>query len=128
MSPYPQGTPCYALVWEGAIGAFYAIDPNVNFKWIADVMKEPGNRYAAIYGLSDPTFPKDSPFSRFADATHRLTCSHQSSSKLDTNNHRQRESNITPPPNPGNTRDCALSMGVCFRRVRFTRRLGSWRG
>ena len=26
MSSLPKGTPCYALVWEGAIGAFYEID------------------------------------------------------------------------------------------------------
>ncbi len=25
MSSLPKGTPCYALVWEGAIGAFYEI-------------------------------------------------------------------------------------------------------
>lgn len=68
MSPFPQGSSCYALVWEGAIGAFYEIDPELNIRLIADVMNEPGNRYASIYGLADPTFPKDAPFSRFSDA------------------------------------------------------------
>lgn len=68
MSPFPQGSSCYALVWEGAIGAFYEIDPDVNISWIADVMNEPGNRYSSIYGLADPTFPKEAPFSRFSDA------------------------------------------------------------
>ena len=68
MSPYPQGTPCYALVWEGTIGAFYEIHPDVGITWIADVMSEPGNRYAAIYGLADPTLSKDAPFSRLTDA------------------------------------------------------------
>ena len=34
---------------------------------------------------------------------HRLQSSHLSSSKLDISNHRQRESNITPPPNPRTT-------------------------
>ncbi len=68
MSPFPQGSPCYALVWEGAIGAFYEIDSNVDITWVADVMNEPGNRYASIYGLADPTFPKNAPFSRFTDA------------------------------------------------------------
>ena len=38
MSPFPQGSSCYALVWEGAIGAFYEIDPDMNITWIADVM------------------------------------------------------------------------------------------
>jgi len=68
MSPFPQGQPCYALVWEGAIGAFYEIDPNLGITLIADVMNQPGNRYASIYGLADPTFPKNAPFSRFSDA------------------------------------------------------------
>src|SRR5438874_7427982 len=68
MSPFPKGSPCYALVWEGAIGAFYEIDPDLNITLIADVMNEPGNRYASIYGLADPTFPKNAPFSRFSDA------------------------------------------------------------
>ncbi|MFD6713688.1 carbamoyltransferase C-terminal domain-containing protein [Micromonospora chalcea] len=68
MSPFPQGSPCYALVWEGTIGAFYEIDPEMNITLIADVMSEPGDRYASIYGLADPTFPKNAPFSRFSDA------------------------------------------------------------
>ncbi|MGC0369020.1 carbamoyltransferase C-terminal domain-containing protein [Microbacterium sp. SLBN-111] len=68
MSPIPQGEPCYALIWEGAIGAFYAIDSGVNIKLVSNVMNQPGNRYASIYGLADPTFPKDAPFSRLSDA------------------------------------------------------------
>ena len=68
MSNLPKGTPCYALVWEGAIGAFYEVDSELNISLLADVMNEPGNRYAAIYGLADPTFPKNAPFSRFSDA------------------------------------------------------------
>jgi predicted NodU family carbamoyl transferase len=68
MSSLPKGTPCYALVWEGAIGAFYEIDSEMNIALLADVLNEPGNRYASIYGLADPTFPKNAPFSRFSDA------------------------------------------------------------
>lgn len=68
MSDLPKGTPCYALVWEGSIGAFYEIDPNLNITLISDVLYEPGNRYTSIYGLADPTFPKNAPFSRFSDA------------------------------------------------------------
>lgn len=68
MSPLPKGTPCYALIWEGAIGAFYEVDTELNITLIADVLNEPGNRYTAIYGLADPTFPKNAPFSRFSDA------------------------------------------------------------
>ncbi len=41
---------------------------DMNITLIADVMNEPGNRYASIYGLADPTFPKNAPFSRLSDA------------------------------------------------------------
>ena len=68
MSSLPKGTPCYALIWEGAIGAFYEIDSGLNITLLGDVLNEPGNRYTSIYGLADPTFPKNAPFSRFSDA------------------------------------------------------------
>lgn len=68
MSPLPKGTPCYALVWEGAIGAFYEIDADLNVTLVADVLNQPGNRYGQLYGLADPTFPKDGPYPRFSDA------------------------------------------------------------
>lgn len=68
MSSLPKGTPCYALVWEGAIGAFYEIDSELDIALLSDVLNEPGNRYTSIYGLADPTFPKNAPFSRFSDA------------------------------------------------------------
>ena len=68
MSPFPQGSPCYALVWEGAIGAFYEIDQHMRITLVGNVMNQPGNRYASIYGLADPTSPKNAPFSRFSDA------------------------------------------------------------
>jgi predicted NodU family carbamoyl transferase len=68
MSSLLTGTPCYALVWEGAIGAFYEIDSELNITLLSDVLNEPGNRYTSIYGLADPTFPKHAPFSRFSDA------------------------------------------------------------
>src|SRR5665213_2749974 len=58
MSSLPKGTPCYALVWEGSIGTFYEIDSELNITLIADVLNQPGNRYASIYGLADPNFPK----------------------------------------------------------------------
>lgn len=59
MSPLPKGTPCYALIWEGAIGAFYEIDDKLSITRLADVLPQPGNRYALLYGLADPTFHKD---------------------------------------------------------------------
>lgn len=68
LSPLPKGEPCYVLVWEGAIGAFYEIDTKLNITPIADVLSQPGNRYGLLYGLADPTFPKTSPYPRFSDA------------------------------------------------------------
>jgi predicted NodU family carbamoyl transferase len=69
MSSLPKGTPCYALLWEGVIGAFYKIDAELNITKLADVMPEPGHRYALLYGIGDPTFDKKiAEFSRFSDA------------------------------------------------------------
>ncbi|MCS6232176.1 proline dehydrogenase [Shewanella baltica] len=69
MSNLPQGTPCYALIWEGVIGAFYEIDPELNITKVADVMREPGHRYAMLYALADPTFDKSTAeYSRLSDA------------------------------------------------------------
>ena len=68
MSSLPKGTPCYALIWEGAIGAFYEIDSELNVTLIVDVLTQPGNRYALLYGLADPTFPKNGPYPRLEDA------------------------------------------------------------
>ena len=68
MSSLQKGTPCYALIWEGAIGSFYEIDSNFNITRIADVLNQVGNRYSLLYGLADPTFSKDAPYFRFQDA------------------------------------------------------------
>ena len=69
MSTLPKGTPCYALLWEGVIGSFYKIDSEFHLTKLADVMPEPGHRYALLYGLADPTFDKSvAEFSRFSDA------------------------------------------------------------
>lgn len=69
MSNLPKGTPCYALLWEGVIGAFYEIDAELNVTKIGDVMQEPGHRYALLYALADPTFDKSTAeYSRLSDA------------------------------------------------------------
>ncbi|WP_294203266.1 carbamoyltransferase C-terminal domain-containing protein [uncultured Sphingomonas sp.] len=69
MSDLPKGTPCYALLWEGVVGAFYEIDDELRIKKIADVMPEPGHRYAMLYALADPTFNLQTEgFSRLSDA------------------------------------------------------------
>lgn len=69
MSDLPKGTPCYALLWEGVVGAFYEIDAELRIMKIADVIPEPGHRYAMLYALADPTFDLDTAeFSRLSDA------------------------------------------------------------
>lgn len=69
MSDLPMGTPCYALLWEGVIGAFYEIDHNLRIKKLAEVLPEPGHRYALLFGIADPTFDLTSAeYSRFSDA------------------------------------------------------------
>jgi predicted NodU family carbamoyl transferase len=67
MSPVPKGTPCYALIWEGEVGSFYEIDQEFGITLIADVLGQPGNRYGLLYGLADPTFPKNGDFPRPSD-------------------------------------------------------------
>jgi predicted NodU family carbamoyl transferase len=68
MSPLPMGTPCYALVWEGEMGTFYELDSKLNVTLVKDVLLQPGNRFSLLYGLADPTFPKDGPYPRNSDA------------------------------------------------------------
>lgn len=68
MSNLPPGSPCYALVWEGSIGAFYEIDDRMNISRLADVMNEPGHRYALLYALADPSFDKNREYSLHSDA------------------------------------------------------------
>lgn len=68
MSPFPKGMPCYALVWEGHMGAFYEIDAGLKITKVGEPLTSPGNRYALLYGLADPSFPKDAPVPRPSDA------------------------------------------------------------
>lgn len=69
MSGLPKGTACYALLWEGNIGAFYEISAELHITKLANVVPEPGHRYAMLYALADPTFDKRSAeYSRLSDA------------------------------------------------------------
>jgi predicted NodU family carbamoyl transferase len=69
MSDLQKGIPCYALLWEGNIGAFYEISAEMNITKLADVMPEPGHRYAMLYAIADPTFDKaNAEYSRLSDA------------------------------------------------------------
>ena len=53
---------------EGEIGTFYEVDANGRISVVKDVLTQPGNRYALLYGLADPDFPKDGPYPRQSDA------------------------------------------------------------
>ncbi len=68
MSPFPQGQPCYALVWEGVIGAFYRIDENLKITRLGSPVDGPGHKYAFLYGLADPGLPEEGGVSRREDA------------------------------------------------------------
>lgn len=68
LSPFPQGTSCYALVWEGHIGRFYHVDEAMNIKLLSNVMWGPGIRYAFAYGLLDPSFNLPAGSIRLSDA------------------------------------------------------------
>ncbi|MEI8702975.1 carbamoyltransferase C-terminal domain-containing protein [Mesorhizobium sp. ISC15] len=56
MSPFPARMPCYALIWEGWCGDFYEIDEYLQVVHRGKVMANPGEKYAFLYGLADPTF------------------------------------------------------------------------
>jgi len=56
LSPFEQGKPCYALVWEGALGDFYCVDEQLQITKIGRVMMTPGNKYSFLYALADPSF------------------------------------------------------------------------
>lgn len=54
LSPFEHGRPCYALVWEGSLGAFYRIDAQCQITRLCVPMSRPGHRYAFLYELADP--------------------------------------------------------------------------
>jgi predicted NodU family carbamoyl transferase len=52
MSPFEQGRPCYALVWEGDLGAFYRIGEAMQIEKFP-VLTCPGLRYSWLFYLAD---------------------------------------------------------------------------
>lgn len=84
MSLIPKGTPCYALVWEGEMGTFYEIDAYGRIFVVRDVLTQPGNRYAMLYGLADPDFPKNGPYPRQSDAGKLMALASFSNRQLAT--------------------------------------------
>lgn len=68
MSPFPQGQPCYALVWEGHIGSFYHIDSSINITRLGTPLTRPGLKYSYLYRFADPSFADKSGSERPEDA------------------------------------------------------------
>ncbi|HXQ35995.1 MAG TPA: hypothetical protein VN843_18410, partial [Anaerolineales bacterium] len=68
LSPFEQGEPCYALVWEGNIGDFYEIDEDVNIHHIGRILEDPGNKYSFLFAVGDPHFTRNKGHIRFEDA------------------------------------------------------------
>ena len=54
LSPFKQGEFCYALVWEGQIGAFYKIDEELRITKLEDVLPGVGDKYLYFYNLAHP--------------------------------------------------------------------------
>jgi predicted NodU family carbamoyl transferase len=59
LSPFPQGEPCYMLVYEGSIGSFYRIDSACSITKLSTPLREPGHRYAALFELADERYPAE---------------------------------------------------------------------
>ncbi|ESZ00002.1 proline dehydrogenase [Mesorhizobium sp. C089B] len=68
MSPFPAGTPCYVLIWEGWCGDFYEIDEYLQVLHLGRVMANPGDKYAFLYALADPEFILPKGPTRMGDA------------------------------------------------------------
>ena len=56
------------LCWEGSLGRFYLVDEQWNVTRSIQVMTAPGGRYAYIFALADPFFPKRRALPRTEDA------------------------------------------------------------
>lgn len=56
LSPFPQGQPCYVLVWEGTIGSFYRVDAQLNIEHLGAPISHPGHRYQTLWALPNAGF------------------------------------------------------------------------
>jgi hydroxymethyl cephem carbamoyltransferase len=54
-------------VWEGNFGDFYLVDEKVNITHLGHVLTDPGNKYAFLFRIADPTFPPIKGHFRFSD-------------------------------------------------------------
>ncbi len=69
LSPFPQGQPCYALIWEGLLGGLYYVDEQLLIRKVGDVLDGPGGKYSFLYALADPSVHESSRYwERLEDA------------------------------------------------------------
>ncbi|HEY4049044.1 MAG TPA: carbamoyltransferase C-terminal domain-containing protein [Acidobacteriaceae bacterium] len=68
LSPFPDGQPCYALIWEGNLGCFYRINADRSIRRLGWPLVDPGNKYGHLFAISDPTFPSIKGYSRLSNA------------------------------------------------------------
>lgn len=68
MAPFAIDEPCYGLVWEGNIGAFYEYGPGGDVRLIDKVMADPGNKYQYAFSLADPTTTAERGGFRYSNA------------------------------------------------------------
>lgn len=68
MAPGEEPDNQVVLVWEGDIGAFYRLDAGRRIVQTVPVLSQPGARYAALFAVSDPTFPDVGWIPRLEDA------------------------------------------------------------
>jgi hydroxymethyl cephem carbamoyltransferase len=52
-----HGLTTTVLVWEGVTGSFYVVDQHWQVVRTVPVLAHPGDRYAFLFSLADPTFP-----------------------------------------------------------------------
>lgn len=81
LSPFKQGMPCYAVVWEGHIGSFYFVDEEVAITKLDDILLDPGVRYAFLYALADPSFKMARGAIRLSDAGKLMAITSYASGK-----------------------------------------------
>ncbi|HEY3611841.1 MAG TPA: carbamoyltransferase C-terminal domain-containing protein [Pseudonocardiaceae bacterium] len=56
MAPGPTPPRTAVLVWEGHLGAFYVVDADWRVVEKINVMEQPGDRYALLFDIADPSF------------------------------------------------------------------------
>jgi hydroxymethyl cephem carbamoyltransferase len=57
MAPRDEHELTTVLVWEGVTGSYYVVDRTGRVVRTVPVLSNPGDRYAFLFSLADPTFP-----------------------------------------------------------------------